>query len=66
LGIFALLSLLAWVFFTSEAFDNEYYPFHNHPVLDYVSESRVQKGGIISTPKGEFSAVNLAFINKDG
>lgn len=38
---------------------------HNHPVLDYISEYRVQKGGKIPTPYGDASAVDLSFNNKE-
>jgi hypothetical protein len=38
---------------------------HNHPVLDYISESRKQAGGMMTTPKGSVRVVDPHFT-KDG
>jgi hypothetical protein len=38
---------------------------HNHPVLDYISESRKQAGGIMVTPNGSLRVVDPHFT-KDG
>lgn len=39
---------------------------HFHPLLDEISESRKQKGGIVATPAGDVTAIDLLRVDKDG
>lgn len=39
---------------------------HNHPVLDYISEPRKQKGGMIATPTGDVRAIDPYHFNSQG